>query len=325
MIDAETEYTKHCGTKHKGYYMDATLRNNVDSFLIRAVKNKYDGVVLVTGLEGTGKTTMASTLCKYVDPTFPGEPLNDGTPRRGCDRIVYTVQDIMKTIDNAKPEQAILVDEAVIGFSSQDSGNELQKTLIKKFVTIRKKRLYIFIIIPSLFLLRRYFAIFRTRAMIHTYSSDGVDRGFFCFYSHSTKRKLYVRGIKEFNQMAVKADFIGKFTNTENFFYDDKEYDVKKENAIKQITEEPVKKKRETSKKIVQFKSQRDILIYNYYKSKKLTDSSLTYRDVADLLEKEVGFKFTSEAIRIMCADAQKDIMDRAKEREERSKYLGEE
>jgi len=246
-IDKKTIYTKSNGRKFEGFYLDENLESNLRLFAVKAVKRKFDCIGLISGMEGSGKSTLGGTISKYVDPTFPGEPLNDGTPRRKCDRIVFTSKQINEAIDKAKPGQAILIDEAIITMGSQDAGSDIQKTLIKKFVTIRKKRLYIFIIIPSIFLLRKYFAIFRTRFLLHCTLLDGITRGNFNFFSYKTKRDLYIYGIKEFDQGCTRPSFPGRFTDTEGFFYDPVEYDKKKEAAIKEITSEKPKNKEPTS------------------------------------------------------------------------------
>ena len=206
------------GVKHQGFYMDGYLKTNIDDFLIRAVKNKWDGVMLVTGMEGSGKSTGAFAIANYLDPTFPGEPLNDGTPRRKCTRIVFTPQQFMEAVDNSKPEQSIVWDEFVLGGLSVDAMTTMQRLIVKKMVTIRKKRLYILLVIPTIFLLKKYFAMLRTRALIHFYTPDGVARGYFKFYNYQTKNTLFVKGLKEWNMGVAKPNFKGRATNTEGYF-----------------------------------------------------------------------------------------------------------
>lgn len=280
IVQEKTTFYKRNGNPHQGFYLNKTLVANLDNYFIKAVKKKYDGVMLVSGLEGTGKTTFTSAIAKYCDPSFPGED---------CARIVFTFDQIMKAIDTSPPEKAIMVDEAILSMGSQDASGQLQKLLIKKFVTIRKKRLYIFIIIPSIFLLRKYFAIFRTRALIHCYTPDGISRGYFKFYSHSTKRKLYIRGIKEFDQGVVRSDFIGRFTDTEGFFYDPKVYDAKKEEAIRNITAEPERKTKAMSKMRQKIFNQRNLLFYDHYVQNRARYPDWTKRDEIANLKKKFG------------------------------------
>ena len=222
-------FQKYNGTYGRyGCFLDPTLKYNFDNFLIKGVKHGHDGIVLITGLEGTGKSTFTQQIAAYCDCK---QTLD-------LSRIVFTGRDLMKAIDVAAPETALIFDEAIMDMSSQDFATEMQKILIKKFTLIRKKRLYIFIVIPSVFMLRKYFAIFRTRAMINCYCPDGITRGYFRFYSFATKKKLYLRGYKEMDMGAVKPDFSGTFVDTYGFFTDADAYEAKKDAAIKKLTED---------------------------------------------------------------------------------------
>ena len=89
-------------------------------------------------------------------------------------------------------------------------------------------------------MMRPYFAIGRSRCLIHTYSHDGITRGRFKFYSYATKRKLYHIGKKEYNYR-VKADFAGRFTDTFGKFWNEKDYDDKKEDAIRALSKDCIK------------------------------------------------------------------------------------
>jgi len=280
----DTIFTTSTGFMRRGFYMDGYLKANLDNFFIKAVKKKFDGVLLITGIEGAAKSTNAFSIAKYLDPSFPGKPLNDGTTRRTCERIVFTGQQFMQAIDNAKKQQAIVLDEAILAFMAQDAGSEIQKLLIKKMVTIRKLNLYILIVLPSIFLLRKYMAIFRTRALIHFYTPDGLTRGFGKVYSYETKRKLYIRGIKEFDQDCVQPDFIIRSTDTSGFFFDEKEYDDKKNETIKSITQGKEKNKDTLNKTHQKMKDRADTLVYIIHKINVAKNSKWKASDTADLL-----------------------------------------
>jgi len=146
-----TYYDEH-NNPRQGYYLHEYIKSNIDRFAVKRIKHKLDNIFVITGLEGSGKTTLSSAIANYLDPTFPGKLLEDGTPRRSCDRIVFTLKQIMEAIDKSKPGQSIQIDEAIITLGSQDASNEFQKLMIKKFTTIRKKRLNIFLLIPNFFL-----------------------------------------------------------------------------------------------------------------------------------------------------------------------------
>jgi len=308
LIQPDQQFTYPSGHNRRGFYMDSTLKTNIDNFLIPAVHAKWDGVGLITGMEGSSKSTNAMALAKYLDPTFPGEPLNDGTTRRHCDRVVFSPKDFMDAIDKAKPRQAIVFDEAIMGFLAGDASTDIQKSLVKKMVTIRKKQLYIFIVLPSIFLLRMYMAMFRTRYLIHYYTPDGISRGYFKFYSYESKRYLYVKGKKDFNQDATPYDFQGRATDTAGLFFDINEYENKKDGAIRNITDGKQIAKENLKNKEYILKGQRDLLVYKLYQDQVKLNPKMTLIKFAEWLEEKFGenFKFTGEGARLMIKNAQR-------------------
>lgn len=184
----------------------------------------------------SGKTTFSGAISRYLDPTWPGELIDDKSARRHCDRIVFSPQQFFDIVDSSEPKQAILFDEAILGLMGGDSGTHIQKMLMKKLTLIRKKQLYIIMVIPSIFSMRMQIAVNRSRFLIHTYTPDGIRRGYMKFYNYPTKRLLYMKGKRDVNQDAVEADFRGTFVDTESLFYSTHEYDVKKEAAINNLT-----------------------------------------------------------------------------------------
>ena len=213
-----------------GFFLDSALKYNLDNYIIKGIKNKHDGIVLITGLEGTGKSTLAKQLAAYCGSHF--------NKTLDLDNIVFDGKDLMDRIDAASPGTPIIFDEAIMDMASQDASTDMQKILIKKFTLIRKKRLLIFIVIPSFFMLRKYFAIFRTRVMINCFCPDGVSRGAFKAYSFGRKKKLYIYGWKEMNMGSVPPSFIGRFVDTTGYFMDEDAYELKKDIAIKKLTED---------------------------------------------------------------------------------------
>lgn len=222
--DGRYIYDHQKALKSQGFYMDGYLKSNIDNYLIPAVKAKWDNVNLVTGLEGSGKTSIASSICHYIDQSF------------NLDRVCFTVEHLMEQIDTCPKGSSIMYDEAVSSMLGQDASSNVSVNIVKKFVVCRKKNLFIFLLIPNLFLLRRYFSILRTRNCIHCFSPDGINRGFFKFFGPDTKRRLYLRGFKEMDMSAVKPDFMGRFTNTWGCFFDANAYEAKKDAMIESLS-----------------------------------------------------------------------------------------
>jgi len=172
-------------------------------------------------------------------------------------------------------------------------------------VTIRKLRLYILIVIPSIFLLRKYIAIFRSRALIHYYCPDGLERGYAKVYSYETKRKLYIRGIKEFDQDCVKPDFIIRATDTMGFFFDENEYQIKKNEAIKKITTRGEKKDEKTNKTIEKFRDGYFLLMKTFHKYLKKENTKRPIREICEIIN-DNGFEVNPNTMNFALREAEK-------------------
>ena len=264
-LDEKFIYESGSVKNNQGFSLCTNLKKNLDDFLVRAVANLWDGIFILSGMEGSGKSTYGSAICRYLDPTFPGPPLEDGSARRHCDRIVFTPAQFSEAVAKSKPKQAIQFDEAILGLMAGDAGMNVQKMLMKEITLIRKKQLYIVLVIPSIFSMRMPIAAQRSRFLIHTYSPDGIQRGYYKFYNYPTKRNLYIKGKKDFNQDAVEANFKGSFVNTEGLFYSHDEYNKKKETAIRNLTDSVSKKGDKVSEQHYKTIGQRNLLLFYLY------------------------------------------------------------
>src|SRR3990167_940574 len=81
-----------------------------------------------------------------------------------------------------------------------------------------------------------YYAVGRTRALIHVYTPDGISRGKFKIYNYNEKRELYMKNKRNYSYDGIKPSYTnGNFIDTEGLFYSAKEYDDKKEEAIRSL------------------------------------------------------------------------------------------
>jgi len=316
------KYRYDIGIPKQGFSIDGWLKNNIDNYLIPAVKRHWDGVCLFTGLEGSGKTTIATTVAAYIDPTF------------NLKRVVFTQEQLMKAIDTLPPQSAVVFDEAVMAALAQDAATAAQTVLIKKFTTCRKKQLYIFLVIPSIFMLRKYFAILRTRALIHTYSPDSITRGCFKFYGWETKRKLYIQGYRDFDMGVVRPDFIGSFRNTMGYFFHPDHYDEKKERLIQQIDKQQADATSfKPSKAMLRLKEERSAAMYVAYFALKFhherkhageqkSHAKFNPQKFCDLLQSKYGWKVKTSTVRSCEKDAM-EYFQKCKLEEDFKKQMG--
>jgi len=207
---------------NKNYYMERFLVDELEH-LKRAVACKWDAVILIDGVEGSGKDTIGDQVAYYLDPTY------------NLSNKVFTPEQFEKAVDKASKGQAVYWCEFGLGGLATDAMTTVQGMILKKLTTIRSKGLVIILAMSWIFELRKYFAIGRTRFLLHTTTPDGIERGFFKFYGFDNKRQLYIAGKKNYTYHGATYNKRGRFPNTEGLFYDQEEYEVKKQEAIKSI------------------------------------------------------------------------------------------
>ncbi len=219
----------------KEYSMGEDHKANLD-YLVKCVKHDWDAITLYDGVEGVGKTTKA-----VQDGYYESYSYNPKKHSFGLSNVVFTVPQFEQAVTTLSPGSCIIWDEAVFGALGIEWASIVNKTITKLMVTIRKKKLFIKVVIPWIYMLQPYLAIGRTRALIHCYTPDGLRRGYFRLYNYKQKQSLYFRNKKFFTYNGVRPEYRGTFSNTKGMFYDEVEYEAKKDNAIKSITEEAEK------------------------------------------------------------------------------------
>lgn len=201
----------------KTFYMDGFLKENLDRGKVMVEKD-WDVIILYDGYEGSGKSVKAMQDCFYFDPTF------------NLGRVCFTPSEFTTQIKTALPGQAVMYDEAFTGLSARASMSIINRTLVKMLAEIRQKRLFVAIVMPSFFDVDRYVALWRSRALVHVYIGDKLERGYFAFYNMDRKKGLYVFGKKFYSYMKPTPNFRGRFTGA--YVIDEKEYRNKKKDSL---------------------------------------------------------------------------------------------
>ena len=198
-------------------------------------KHNWDNVILVTGREGDGKTSFVKIASYILDPSVT------------TDRWAYNAEQFESIIDNDDlPEGAnIIWDES--DELAQHWSNNIVQAMTRKMKRIRKKRLTIWLITPTFFDMKKYFAIFRARCLFDVYAEPrrnketGVfeaNRGRVRFFSWEKKRELYIKGVKEWNMNAVMPNFIDSFGKVpDGYPVSEDELELKKDEAMKSLVE----------------------------------------------------------------------------------------
>jgi hypothetical protein len=264
------------------YYIEDRLKNSLDKKVIPSLHTKdKDFIVCVDGKEGAGKSTLALQVGKYIDPTLD------------LSRIVFSPDEFREAVLKAKKGQCIIYDEAFTGFSSRASLSPINKVLVSLAMQMRQKNLCILIVLPTIFLLDKYMAIFRTRALIHVYESHG-RRGYFKIFNYRIKKLLLLLGAKtmSYHSKGVYSNFRGRFYG--KFALGDEKVEKKYRKMKEQALAESEKTSMTSAQ--VRYKEQRDLIIYLLRKN-----TTMTYEQISNLfLDYEIQISY--QQIQKICA-----------------------
>ena len=227
------------------------------------LRNTYDfrcypsnNILLGNGIltHNCGKSTFAFQWAKYVDPTF-------------ClSRIVFSPEEFKEAIFKAKKGQAIVYDEAFSGLGSRSALSSINRYLVSLAMQIRQKNLFVILVLPSVFLLDKYFVMFRAKVLVHVYENHGV-RGYFRIYSPRKIKNLILLGKATYSyskkvRTKFKGRFYGKFALGEDV---EDTYRKVKMKSLEQTESNPMTAGQ------VKYKEGRDLVIYLLKKTNKLT------------------------------------------------------
>lgn len=245
----------------RNVYMDGRLYRSIENKIKPKVQKKdYDWVWVVDGPEGSGKSVLAQQIAKLLDPSFCVE------------RMCMTPKEFKESVLRAEKGQCVVFDEAFTGFSSRASLTEVNKILVSLMMEMRQKNLFVIIVMPTIFLLDRYVALFRARGLFHVYLKHG-KRGNWVYFNNRKKKYLYLTGKKLFSYSKPKCRFRGSFLD--KYTIDEAAYRRKKRSAL-------MEKSRST--KAEGFKAQRDVLFWILCKKFKQNKTQISK------LCKEVGY-----------------------------------
>ena len=263
------------------YHMDKRLKGNFDNKVIPSLMKKdKDCFLCIDGKEGSGKSTLALQIGKYVDPTLD------------LSRVVFDAESFRQAIYKAKKGQCVIFDEAFTGLSSRAALSGVNKALVSLMMQMRQKNLFVIMVLPTFFMLDKYAALFRAKALIHVYENKGV-RGYFRLYNSKLKKILYLKGKKDYSyshkyvRTMFKGRFYGKFALGSDEL--EKKYRKKKMEALENTEKDPM-----TSKQI-KYRNQRDISIYLLRKTTKMT-----YREIENILQ-DYDFDISYQQINKIC------------------------
>ena len=213
-------------------------------------------------------------------------------PTLNLKRVVFSPDEFREAVYKAKKGECIIYDEAFTGFSSRSSLGVINRVLVSLSMQMRQKNLFVIIVLPTIFLLDKYIALFRAKALIHVYESKG-RRGYFRIYNYKLKKLLILLGQKTFSyqnklvRTNFRGRFYGKFALGEEKIEED--YRKRKDKALRESEKSPM-----TSQQ-VKFKEQRDLMLYLLRNR-----TGMSYREISSVLD-EYDMTLSYVQIRSIC------------------------
>ena len=211
------------------FSLDGYFYNNLMIIKDEAIPNDWDGLIIVHGKEGAGKTTLATQAAITLDFDY------------NIDGTVWRADNFEELIDNCKPESSILWDEAITGATATQWANSVSQAIITKLTIIRKKKLKIIICFPYLWMLNKYF-VSRCVASVYVYAKGFKDRGHAFFYNQEQTEYIYALMKEKYRLSPSKAYNVGHksfyFRYRNVLCLPEKEYQKRKDEASKSIKPE---------------------------------------------------------------------------------------
>ena len=211
------------------YYISPEIKQQLDNSKEVVVEADQDRIFLVTGREGSGKSWLAMQLAAYLDNTF-------------ClDDVCFNSDSFGKRIRQVNKLKAIVFDESFKGLSSKGALSKENKKLVNILIECRQRNLFLFIVLPSIFILDRYIALFRSHVLFNTsiYKKDYKKR-YYKVYNFQNKHLLYILGQKYMSYSKPKIWKKYRFYGKLPLSITKEEYQKKKSESFKEKEVEEV-------------------------------------------------------------------------------------
>ena len=206
------------------FYMNTLLHKELTQVSKIVTKSDFDYVALFCGLPGMGKSTLAQSVAKFLDPNFT------------IDNICMTAEQFIEKTTACPKHSAIILDESFASLNSRVATSKDFLKILNHLQIIRQRNLFVLLCLPNFFDLGKAISIYRSMHLFVVYGAEFGQRGEFAAFGRDKKRNLYVKGIKFMNYHCESPNFRGKFYKQKAI--DDIEYDKIKLNHLRQMNRE---------------------------------------------------------------------------------------
>ncbi|KKN60174.1 hypothetical protein LCGC14_0534650 [marine sediment metagenome] len=250
----------------KGPWLDGYLQSNLLTLKNSAIKGKYDNFIIISGMVGTGKTTLASQIAWNFN--------EEDTVNRGKDIFYFDMEQLSKDLQSFPKNSVFIIDEGGDTFMSSDTRKFLNNEFYRLLLKVRAKKHLIILVIPDFFDLRaglatrRAFALLNCR-LVPDEEQNMFVNGIYDFHNMDKMAELYWKGKKEHNYRIVQPNFWAGFGPWFPCNYDN--YEKKKFDSLL------IQEKKPLTRQESRWCTQRDLFMW------KLQELGETHQQIADV------------------------------------------
>ena len=241
------------------FYVATPIFNQLRKGYKKVTEADQDRIYVITGREGLGKSTLTMQLAYCVDQNL------------SLDNIVFTANQLEKRITECKQFTAIIFDESFNGLSSKGAISKENKRLVRLLMMCRQRNLFLFIVLPSFFLLEKYVAIFRSTALFNVLvSRKNFKLRYYKVYNYHKKRVLYIKGKNLMDYSKPKIPKSYRFYRKLPPTIDEKAYRAKKLDTFKDNGEEESEESKHLKQRTILSKYLREKYDFTYVEQAQL-------------------------------------------------------
>ena len=169
------------------YFFDA--RTYFAAYSIsKKLKQDYDHVTVICGLEGSGKSTFASLFCTVVSPDM------------NIHHVCYEPGDLIDALKISKKGDTVWIDEGGLFLFSREAMGKNNRRIVKLLTICRQLNLHVVICIPNFFIMDTYLRDHRVNFLFQV-----TKRGKFVFYNKKAVQLVSAIGKRTKNVSGVRV------------------------------------------------------------------------------------------------------------------------
>jgi len=108
------------------------------------VKNDLDFLLVITGRERIGKSTLALQIASIVDPDFK------------VDQIVFDIPTLYKKVYELNKGQVVIIDEGATAFFAREAMATDVREGVKLLTVMGERNLFVILCVPNFFIVDKY-------------------------------------------------------------------------------------------------------------------------------------------------------------------------